>query len=615
MKNFRKPFFIFLNITVISFLNTGLLAYASKVKSFSASEVYNKFQGVRQGISEDREKAIKKIKNYIENEQYTHAMVDLNKILDENPDDPRVYIMSAKLLRKTYQFDEAEEMAKKALRYDYKNSGAYLELGYIYLDKASFSANDSNADNTLEIQQDYFVKSFDHFFIAAQYDPQNPYPHIALAEAYYANSQKQRAKDEILKAKELAFSRPEAFYEIGQYYYKTNEPQKALKYIEKSISSGRDKNYKAFYYAGRIAEQGGNIKEAQKLYLYTLKLKPDMLEAQKHLDALIKLSYKEKIAEESAPKDLFANVNSDINMIMKADHYLMIDEYTKARDIYIAILQKNPQNNDAAAGLAELYYSKWKEGFSISKNFTQDAIYLLKSEPSKKNEISFLKFQLINETKMPEKIRQDLIKLSISETFEFYDLLNEIRAEFLLGNYEESHNKLYKLLNMKLSNYEKFKVLKQLSYDHNYYEAAIVLDELKKTYYHNEEIEPVENRLMTKFSVVEEKIDKAAVYWEEEKYNKSLSLYKEIMGYFPTYKPAYWHYALAMEEMGNYNEAYENLNKYYKLYKLYPDKSAEITEKEIRERIRKIYAKTKEKIKQRADKINKGGFNVKNNNQ
>jgi len=600
MNRSEKIFILILAAFICGFVTGGCPAKAAGIESFKESELYSKFRHVRKGITEDMDSLVKAVEGYIENEQYTEAMLELNKLLDQNPDDPRIYILSAELLRKTYQFDEAERMAKKALLLDYKNSNAYLELGYIYFDKAKFSVNEKNTLNGADKLQEFMTTSFDHFFMASQYAPESPFPHIALAEAYYANRQKQRAKDEILKAKELAFSEPEAFYEIGQYYYKIKDYDKAKKYIEKAIESGRNKNYRAYYLVGRIAEQKGNIKEAQQMYLQTLRLKPDMLAAQKHLDALIKTTYKEKVAEETTSKDLFANVDRDLNLLMKADYYLMLDEYTRARDLYISLLERNPQSANAAAGLAELYYSRWKEGFPTAKNFVDDAIYIIKAEPSKRNKISFLKFQMINEPKIPEKVRQQLIQLSISETFEFYDLLNEVRAEYLLGNYEECHNKLYRLLNMKLSNYEKFKILKQLCYDHNYYEALIVIDELKKTYYQTEEIEPVESRIKTKLGVVDEKVNAAISLWQEKKYNKALSLYREVMEYFPAYKPAYLHYALAMDEMGKYNEAYDKLNIYYKLYKLYPDRNPEITEEEIKDLIQELYTKTRQQIKKKS---------------
>ncbi|HSA06810.1 MAG TPA: tetratricopeptide repeat protein [Candidatus Gastranaerophilales bacterium] len=577
--------------------NAGV--FASGIQDFNKNESYI-YQGqIKQHAATNSENNIKTIKIYLENEHYTDAMLELNRLLEIKRNDPRIYIMSAELLRKTYQFDEAEKMAKKALMLDYKNSNAYLELGYVYFDKARMSSTSQETEENLE---EYLTKSFDHFFMASQYDLSNPLPHVALAEAYYANRQNQKAKEEILKAKELCFNHPDAYYQIGNYYYKTKDYDKAKKFIKKSVELGNNKNHKAYYLVGRISEEEGNFKEAQQQYLQTLRLKPDMLEAQKHLDTLIKTSYKEKISEETSPKDLFANVDENLNLLMKADYFLMIDEFTKARELYVKLLEKNPKNISAAAGLAELYYSQWKEGFSVSNNFTADALYIIKSEPDKKNKIAFLKFKLINEVKIPENIRQNLINLSISETFEFYDLLNEARAEYLLGNFEECHNKLYKLLGIKLSNYEKFRILKHLCYDHNYYEALIVLDDLKKTYYYNKEIEPIERRIKIKLQVADEKLDEALKLWEAKKYNNSLSLYKEIISYFPAYKPAYLHYSLAMDSMGNYDEAYNNINVYYKLYKLYPDRQPEISEAEIKELIQELYTKIRGQIKEKTDK-------------
>lgn len=599
-----KRRFLSATIFIVCFLTcsiSGSPAFASEIDSFKDSKLYsNKSPQVRLGITEDRDALIKTIEIYIDNEQYTKAMLELNELLNAGSDNPRIYILSANLLRKTYQYNEAEQMAKKALELDYQNSGAYLALGYIYFEKAKFSANSSEAEVSPDIARDYLITGFDHFFMASQYAPDSPYPHIGLAEAYYTNKQEQRAKDEILKAKELAFSQPEAFYEIGRYYYKINDYDKAKKYIEKSVRAGRSKNYRAYYNMGRIAEQKGDLKEAQQLYLQTLRLKPDMLAAQKHLDALIKTSYKKKMSEQNTPKDLFANVSLDLNLLLKADYYLMIDELTKARDIYIKLLEKKPQNSGAAAGLAELYYSMWKEGFPGTNNFTNDAVYIIKAEESEKNKIALLKFRMINEAKIPENIRKKLINLSISDTFEFYDLLNEIRAEYLLGNYEECHNKLYNLINMNLSNYEKFKVLKSLCYDRNYYGALAVIDELRKTYYHSEEIEPAERRIISRINMLDEKIIEALNLWEEKQYDRALSIYLETMNYFPTYKSPYLHYGLAMRELENYEEAYSNLNFYYKLYKLYPDRQPEIKEEELKDLIRDLYKKTKKQIKKQS---------------
>lgn len=71
------------------------------------------------------------------------------------------------------------------------------------------------------------------------------------------------------------------------------------------------------------------------------------------------------------------------------------------------------------------------------------------------------------------------------------------------------------------------------------------------------------------------------------------------MNSFAVYKPAYLHYALAMDSMGKYDEAYEKYNVYYKLYKLYPDRNPEISESELRGLIKESYRKQKEQIKQK----------------
>ncbi len=533
-----------------------------------------------------KDTTIELVKKYIVNEQYTDAMLELNKLLASKPNDPEVYVLAAKLLRMQGEHEEAEKMAREAQKLDYKSSEAYLELGYAYMDMMQ----------TVENKREIFTQAFDHFFMAAQYDPSNPLPHVALAEAYYMNMQMDRSTDEILKARELSFGNAEAYYKIGQYYYTIGDFEKSRQYIKKSMEAGRDKNFRAYYEMGIIYEQDGEIKNAQEQYLQALKLKPDFTEAQERLDSLIKVKYKENLAEKSKPTDILKDVDPDLRYLMKADYSLMLDQFTQAQDIYVMLLEKNPQNTAAISGLAELYYSKWKGGYITSKNFTSNAMYLIKADINKKNEIALLKFQMLNEPKIPEKVRQRLINLSITESFEFYDLLNEVRAEFLLGNYEECHTKLLRLMDLKLSNYEKFKILKHLTYDNNYYEAFLILKELKKTYYHNEEIEPVEKRIKAKFITADEKVKKARELYDSKEYVAAMPYFEEVINYFPTYKPAYLHYAKALDIVGDYEKAYENLNIYYRLYALYPDKNPEISVGEIKAMIQDLYSKMKGQI-------------------
>lgn len=566
------------------FIKTLALCICFTMTSGAGATSVDVFSGMR-GPMQDP--SILVIEEYIEKERYTDAMLELNKLLVSQPDNPDVYNLAARLLTITGEPEEAAKMASEALKLDYKNADAYVALGYAYMEKGS----------TREEKRENLTKAFDHFFMAAQYDPADPMPHIALAKAYYLNMQLGRATDEILKAQELSYGNPDAWYEIGEYYQMINEYDKAQKYIQKAVKEGRGDSFRAVYNLGTIYEQKGEVKTAQELYLIALELKPDFSEAQERLDGLIKVSYKENQAEKNKPDDLFEDVDPELRTLMKADYHLMLDQYTEARDLYVKLLEKDPQNIAAIAGLAELYYSKWKNGYMTSNNFTSDAIFIIKAETNSKNEIALLKFQMINERKIPEKIRQRLINLSITESFDFYELLNEIRAEFLLGNYEECHNKLARLLEMKLSNYEKFKLLKHLIYDNNYYEAFIVLKELQKTYYHNEEIEPAEKRIKAKFMTAEEKVSQAQLLFEEKDYEAALPLYEEVIDYFPTFKPAYLHYAKALDMLGDYQKAYEKVNTYYRLYNLYPDKQPDVTPDEIKDIIQDLYRKMKQEIK------------------
>jgi len=546
--------------------------------------------------------SIQLIKLYLDNDQDTKAMIELNRIQSRVSDNPKFFILAANLLLKRGLFDEAEEMAKKAVKISYNNPDAFIILGNICFEKAN---SFDSAPQSLELKKVYMKKAFDSFYTAYKYNPASPFAHIGLANAYYMNGQTSLALDEILKAKELSINNAEALYLIGEYYYKTKEYTKSKTYLEKSVSSGLTSKYKTYYLLGTLYEQEGSIQNAQKSYLKALKIKPDHTESQQNLDRLIKITYKEAETlsnKQKTTKDLFSNLNDELNTVMQADYYLAVDEFTKARDSYIKVLDTNPENINAITGLAELYYAKWAEGFANSADFVNDSKYILKTKENPRIVISFTKFKLINEENMPESVRQKFINLSVSETFDFYDLLNEVRAEFLLGNFEESHEKLQKLLTFKLSNYEKFKVLKSLCYDHDYDEALIFIEELKKTYYHNEELAPIMNRINTKYSVADEKLNQAINFYnnKDKKQNDFASaeyIIKQAIRYFPTSQKGYLQYAYLFEKQERYKEALEKANICYRLFKLYPDKKAEITEVELKKLIQNLNQKLLQKPK------------------
>jgi len=542
------------------------------------------------------ESAFKLIKMHINNDRTTKAMIELNRIQGKSASNPKFYIYSANLLLKEGQLDEAENMAKKAVKISYNNSDAFVTLGNIYIQRFMLS---ENIQENQDARKAWLSKAFQYFVTAYKYNPASPFAHIGLASSYYINSQSALAQDEIQKANELGFNNCEAIFAIGEYYYKIKEYDNAKSFLEKSLKLGLTSIYKTYYLLGTIYEQEGTIDKAQKNYLLALKIKPDDAKSQQNLDRLIKITYKE--IEETSKKpattrDMFNDLNEELNIVMQADYNLAIDEFTEARSLYIKILSKNPANINAITGLAELYYAKWSEGFATSADFVSDSKYIVKVAENSRNIIPLTKFKLINEEKMPELVRQKFISLSVSETFDFYDLLNEVRAEFLLGNYEDSHSKFKKLLDFNLSNYEKFKVLKSLCYDHNYDEAIILINELKKTYYHNEELSPIINRINEKISVVQEKIDKAAILFSQKNekdndYAAAESIIRQTLLYYPTSQKAYINYAYLLEKQKRYKEAAEKAKTALLLTKIFPDKTGVVQEADIKKFIQSLSQK------------------------
>jgi tetratricopeptide (TPR) repeat protein len=542
---------------------------------------------------DDTEASLKLIKFYLDTDQDAKAQIEINRMKSRAGNDSKYFVYAAKLLYKNGMNDDAEDMAKKAVKLSYNNADAFTLLGDIYFNKLYQLGTDSQSQ---EIKRNYLTKAFDYYFTAYKYNPSSPFACIGMAQVYYMTGENNLSNDQIQKAKELGYNNAEAYYLIGEFYYKLKDYAKSKAYLEKSVGTGLSSKYKTYYLLGTIYEDEGNIETAQNNYLKSLKLKPDHLDSQQSLDRLIKTSYKEiKSTKDILKKttDLFSDLNEDLNALMQADYYLVLDEFTRAREAYLKVLDNSPSNANALSGLAELYYAKWAEGFTNSADFLDDSKYILKAKETQRIVIPLTKFQLINAESMPQNIREKLISLSVSETFDFYELLNEVRAEFLLGNFEQSHEKLQKLLSLKLSNYEKFKVLKSLCYDHNYDEALILIQELKKTYYHNDELQPIVNRISAKYTVLEEKLAEAEDLFnkkdkKENNFAGAEAVIKQAARYFPTSKKAFLLYADWNEKQGNYKAAIEKAHVCLRLSKLYPEKQAEFSEESIKKYIQKL---------------------------
>jgi len=571
------------NILIILFL---LLCFSFQEKSFGATAK----------TSSATPDYLSVVQGYIDADKDAKAMIELNRISGVYNSSPKYHVIAARLYYKQGQLNDAESSAKKAVSLNYNNSDAFAMLGDVYFDRA---LNLVTSDETRELKQNYLKKSFDYFYTSCNYNQSSPFGHIGLAKVYYMNGQADYALDEILKAKELGIKNPRAMYLIGEYYYKIKEYDNAKSALQKSISLGMNSAYKTYYMLGTIFEQDGEIPAAQQNYLKALKLNPNYTLAQKNLDRLIKVSYKEAETQANQQKtttDMFSNLNDELNIVMQADYALAVDEFTKARDLYIKVLSGNPTNINAITGLAEMYYAKWAEGLATSGEFVSDSKYIMKAKESSRTVIPFTKYKMINEDIMPDAVRQKLIHLSVSESFDFYDLLNEVRAEFLLGNFEESHNKLQKLLSFKLSNYEKFKVLKSLCYDHDNDEALILIDDLKKTYYHNEELVPIGDRIRTKYAVANEKVEQAkSLYSNKDSklndFSGSEYILKQAIKYFPTHKKAYLYYAYMLEKQKKYALASEKALVCYRLLRLYPEKGFEVSTEEIEKYIKSLNSK------------------------
>jgi tetratricopeptide (TPR) repeat protein len=520
---------------------------------------------------------IEQINSYINLNETQNALKLLNKAALTDPYNPKLFSIAAGLFYKSSQYSEAEMLARRALSLNSQDNNCYLILGNILLNnyKSSRLYNDS-----LPTDQDLSLlnESMQCFNTVSENDPASALPHIGLAKVYLVKDNKSKVYDEILKAKELTGNNPDVLFEIGELFYECESYEKAIQYFKKSISANLKDSDKAHTIIADIYEKLGNLEDAQNEYAAILKYK-DSPEIKDKLEVLN--SKFAAVSDTNKTGDSNAKYFSDI---LEADSLLVMNRFSEARNLYLKILQKNPDNDEALSGLCELYYTQWLIGHYDTKKYYLDSPYFANIQPDS-IKVSIVKFRLAAEPERNDTLKEALEHIANNKSDDFYDKFNAARALFLLGNYITAGIKLQELSASYLSDYEKLNMAKLFYFDQNYPEAEKLLKEIQNPEY-SKLVKTLKDRISFKQAQANDILTKGLILFKEKQYKDAILKFEEELKLLPTDKKAHLYYAYSLQKTGNAEKAIDEINIYSNLELLYPSKKPELNMKDTQKIIK-----------------------------
>jgi tetratricopeptide (TPR) repeat protein len=573
-----KTFLKLLVITIISvtICNSQVIAAKAPVK-INKTSVKNKKsltkskKPVIKGKKVKQPGVIDQINNYIKAGDTQKALNLLNKAVLKDPYNAKLFSIAADIFYKNSQYSEAEMLARKALSINPNDTNCYLILGNILLKNFKTNRSYSELEPT---NQDISIinEALRCFNAVIQRDMSSAIPHINLAKAYYAIDNKEKAYDELLKAKELAGNNSEALFQIGELLYECQYYEKSIKYLNKSLSLKLKDTYKAHAILAQIYEKLGSYENAQAEYIATLQInskKPSqmLVGSAKYDDTQIINAGNFVSTPDKSPK----TIDTDV--------LLVSGRFTEAREVYLKTLQQDSINSDALTGLAEIYYSQWLTGNYDAKKYYFDRPYFDKISPNILK-LPLIKFRLAAEPEMTGKIRDAIVMVANNQSMEFSDRLDVSRALFLQGNFIGSKIKLQELLLDDLSDLEKLQVAKQLYLDQNYVEADNLARKIKQPEYYNY-AKVIRNRVYVKVEEANAIFLRAKILYEDKKYPESIIEFKNQIKVYPTDKKAHLYLAYALQKSGKIEDAVKELNLYMNLETIYPSVKPELELKKI----------------------------------
>ncbi len=245
------------------------------------------------GCASDEEKEAshhKKAKQYIENQEFNKAIIELKNIIQLNQKNDVAYYELGETYLKLKQAKKAFQSFSNAIAISPDNLEAQLKIGQVLIlfkktaearKKAEFIIEKSpeNIDallllSIIQTQEKNIDAALETLNKCASIDPDNDMIYISQARLYLQNKNIDQAKKAYQKAKSIDTSSPKAYISLARIYgfeKKWDQAEAELKTMIKESGS----EYKNLFELARFYESQNKWDQAEKIYLDALDSAPE----------------------------------------------------------------------------------------------------------------------------------------------------------------------------------------------------------------------------------------------------------------------------------------------------------------------------------------------------
>jgi len=354
--------------------------YLEKGKSKLA---FDEINAVLEKNPRDLEAHYLKAKYHLKEKEANSAITELRFVLKERPK----FLEAHRLLAKAYfmngQIALAEDTLKEALKIEEKDLDSRFFLAQIYLRKHALKEAEKELKKILEVA------------------PKHIPTLIMLGDVHFMQGEIKKAKEEYSKALNIDKQNALIYYKLGVVEKKQGNFTEAIKHFEKALKVKKDfleafvelvrcyifkKEYKKaiaeckkylaliprykFYIQNLLGEaylKDGDLKEAENAFLEAVSIKPEAISTYYNLAQL----YKHRFPQETAKnyKKLVETRLTDSlqSWFILAMLYEQEENYKEVESCYKHILNKNPNQVEAANNLAFLYAEKLSTKGNLKK--------------------------------------------------------------------------------------------------------------------------------------------------------------------------------------------------------------------------------------------------------
>ena len=183
--------------------------------------------------------SIQTAEQFEENEQYTQAFEEYQKLYNRNPKDLSLLERLGHLSMLLDNKDQAAEYYSKILEYDATNILAYEQLMDIYVtkDKYKYYIYRGNM-HSVEHKLEHAINDYKKAINVAQEDKEILSARFVLATLYEQAGNNIKAIDEYLKVLDYEEAPQEAYLKLSNLYVKENATPSAIEILERGLKNG-----------------------------------------------------------------------------------------------------------------------------------------------------------------------------------------------------------------------------------------------------------------------------------------------------------------------------------------------------------------------------------------